>query len=365
MREMRCFERARFAARMGVPPRVRGRPYLAGSASLDFPRSLPLATDGFPLVLDGVANARGASIEQISTALRAAVDEHLSTSGALVFRQLDRFDCIDATSASFSRLFTSLGYAPREYAGGVASREALAESVLSASDDPAAVSIEPHIEMAYMAASVPSKVMFYCERPAAEDDSGGQTPIMSVRTLLERLDPAVVARFRELGVRYYRHCPDERRHGAHLYSWQRAFFTEDRRDVEEQCRRLGYDLEWDDTSGLLTTSFVTPALRAHPETGEELWLNQATASHHSYYADFPGVEPGAGVTSFPGTTSYGDGSPIPNDVVEHIRAAMWSCAVAVPLAKSDLLVLDNNVVAHGRIGFGEGSARRLSVAIAN
>ena len=363
------FERACLvAARAGVGPRVQGRPYLAGSDSPSFPQSLTLARDDldFPRVLDcrAAACGAGADVKEVGKALRAAVDKHLPESGALLFRQLDSFDCIDATSASFSRLFTALGYTPRGYAGGTASREELAESVLTASDDPAVVSIEPHIEMAYMAERVPSKIMFFCESPAAADDGGGQTPIMSVRTLLEALDPAVVARFRKLGVRYYRHCPDER-HGAHLYSWQRAFFTEDRCNVEEQCRRLGYDFEWDGTSGMLTTSFVTPALRPHPETGEELWLNQATASHHSYYADFPGGDPTAEITSFPGTTSYGDGSPIPAEVVEHIRAAMWSSAVAVPLAKSDLLVLDNNVVAHGRVGFAGGSARRLSVAIAN
>lgn len=348
-------------------PRVRDRPYLAGSSSASFPATIPYASDTFPLRLDPTAQLGfDSDLDAVGGAVREAIEAHLPHAGAVLFQGLDRFDCVEPSSASFSRLFASLRYRSRGYGGGVASRVSLAKDVLTASDDPAVVSIEPHIEMCYIPEPLPSKIMFFCRTPPANGDEGGQTPIMPIRPLLERLDPAIVARFRELGVRYYRHCPDESRTGPHLYSWQRAYFTDNRASVEEQCRALGYDYAWNEATGMLTTSFVTPALRIDAASGEELWQNQATASHHSYYADFPEIPADAtnNAVDFPGTTSFGNGDPIEPEVIEHIRAKMWECAVAVPWETADLLVIDNNIVAHGRMSFAEDSARSLCVAIA-
>lgn len=54
---------------------------------------------------------------------------------------------------------------------------------------------------------------------------------------------------------------------------------------------------------------------------------------------------------YPTHTTYGDGSEIDPEVIEHIRATGWKNAVGFPWRKRDVLVLDNLAVQHGRLSF--------------
>ena len=54
---------------------------------------------------------------------------------------------------------------------------------------------------------------------------------------------------------------------------------------------------------------------------------------------------------YPTHTTYGDGSEIDPEVIEHIRATGWKNAVGFPWRKGDVLVLDNLAVQHGRLSF--------------
>ena len=54
---------------------------------------------------------------------------------------------------------------------------------------------------------------------------------------------------------------------------------------------------------------------------------------------------------YPCTSYYGDGSVIEPEVIQHIRAVSWSCAIGFRWKKGDLLALNNLSVQHGRIGF--------------
>ena len=53
----------------------------------------------------------------------------------------------------------------------------------------------------------------------------------------------------------------------------------------------------------------------------------------------------------PGHTKYGDGSEIEPAVLQHIRAVSWSCAVGFQWQQGDLLVFDNLLAQHARLGF--------------
>ena len=52
-----------------------------------------------------------------------------------------------------------------------------------------------------------------------------------------------------------------------------------------------------------------------------------------------------------GHTRYGDGSEIEPAVLQHIRAVSWSCAVGFQWQQGDLLVFDNLLAQHARLGF--------------
>ena len=87
-------------------------------------------------------------------------------------------------------------------------------------------------------------------------------------------------------------------------------------------------------------------------SGEKIWFNMATPHHNSYHKAMPTFI-GADIPDekYPYNCYYGDGSEIEPEVIQHIRAASWACAVGFKWQSGDLLVLDNLAVQHGRIGF--------------
>ena len=60
--------------------------------------------------------------------------------------------------------------------------------------------------------------MFSCLSMA---DQGGESPIVFNRDLIRDLDPSVVEKFRQLGVRYFRNI--EHRQNTNYICWQNAF----------------------------------------------------------------------------------------------------------------------------------------------
>lgn len=90
----------------------------------------------------------------------------------------------------------------------------------------------------------------------------------------------------------------------------------------------------------------------HPITGEKIWFNQVTSFHASYFRALPLYENvNMPDNHFPFHSYYGDGSDIEHEVLQHIRAAMWSCAMGFRWRTSDVAVLDNTQVLHGRMGW--------------
>ncbi|MFD0392360.1 TauD/TfdA family dioxygenase [Streptomyces nogalater] len=45
---------------------------------------------------------------------------------------------------------------------------------------------------------------------------------------------------------------------------------------------------------------------------------------------------------------YGDGTPIPDEVIEEIRAVYRELAVSFPWRRGDVMLLDNMLACHGR-----------------
>ncbi|KAL9980627.1 hypothetical protein ACROYT_G009236 [Oculina patagonica] len=199
------------------------------------------------------------------------------------------------------------------------------------------------------AASFPSKIFFFCLKEPA-DGCGGETPLVKNSELVSRLDPEVVRKLEEKQVRYMRYFPNE---GPGVYlSWQHSYATDDRKVVESLANKLGFNVEWDASGGLRAWQ-NRPAFLTHPLTGEKVWFNQACGHHASYYKSWPVPLLDAEVPydKYPAHTYYGDGSDIEPEVLQHLRATTWACAVGFRWRSGDLLAMDNLAVQHGRIGF--------------
>jgi alpha-ketoglutarate-dependent taurine dioxygenase len=190
----------------------------------------------------------------------------------------------------------------------------------------------------------PMRLWFYCGLPAQQ---GGETPIVDNRLLLERLDPEVREKFRSRGIMYLRNC------GRGLdVSWQDAYQTEDRAEVDRRCRESGVQFEWKDGDVLHTRS-LRPAIVRHPVTREEIFFAQPMLWHVSSTP----AEMRAAMLSFfrvedlPRHCSYGDGSPISDEAVQHIHDVYRRTEVVFSWQKGDAMLLDNMLTAHARNPF--------------
>jgi alpha-ketoglutarate-dependent taurine dioxygenase len=119
--------------------------------------------------------------------------------------------------------------------------------------------------------------------------------------------------------------------------------------VENKCRREGIRYEWR-ADGSLKTVAVRPAVYRHPDTGEWTWCNQA---QHWHIACLDPVTRTfiLGETTedrYPRSCYYGDGTPIPDSLMQLILEVYQEIEVTFPWEKGDVLLVDNLLTAHGR-----------------
>jgi alpha-ketoglutarate-dependent taurine dioxygenase len=232
-------------------------------------------------------------------------------------------------------------------------RSRVVENIYTSTDYPSDQSILPHNENSY-AITFPRKLYFWCETAPSQ---GGETPLGDTRKILTRIVPPILKKFAETGWMYVRNF------NPHFgLSWQTSFQTNDRRRVEEYCRKAAIEWEW--TADGLRTRQTRPALTRHPESNELLWFNHAAFFHLS------SVEPALrerllreyDERDLPNQTYYGDGSRIEDEVAQHLREAYAGEMLSFPWEPGDVVVIDNMLTAHARAPFV--GTRRILVAMA-
>jgi alpha-ketoglutarate-dependent taurine dioxygenase len=176
--------------------------------------------------------------------------------------------------------------------------------------------------------------------------------------VLSRIRQKVREKFRQERLLYVRNYG----HGLDL-SWQKAFRTTSKSEVEKYCREAQIEFEWQDEQRL-TTKQLCQTIARHPKSGEEVWFNQAHLFHIS------SLDPAARESllstfdqaSLPRNVYFGDGSPIDGMILDEIRDAYRRETVTFDWQEGDVLMLDNMLTAHGRLPFvGE---RKIVVTMA-
>ena len=196
----------------------------------------------------------------------------------------------------------------------------------------------------------PMKIWFYCIEPAQQD---GETIIADSRKVFQNLDTKIKDQFLKKGVLSVQNYSN----------WEAHFKTIARSTVEDHCRRHSWKFTWKGGKRL-KVSQVRPAAIQHPETQEMVWFNQAHLWHWS------NLDPSAqavllqefGEEDLPQNALYGDGTPIEASVIDEIREVFQQLTVVIPWKKGDVLMLDNMLVAHGRMSYV--GVRKVGVAMA-
>ena len=195
--------------------------------------------------------------------------EQLLHYGALLFRgfevrTVEQFQ-------EFVRYFSGAEFF--NYAGGVSPRLPLSNGVYTSTEYPPGLTLGLHNELSY-SSRYPRHIYFYCR---TEPEAGGETTLGDSRRILKNIAPAIVESFKDKRVRYDRYLQADENSD---YSWQAAFETNDRKKVENHCREIGAEYEWRKNERLCVSQ-IRPATAIHPETGEEVWFNQADGFHSS------------------------------------------------------------------------------------
>lgn len=314
---------------------------------LDPERSLPLLIE---------PATHGVSLPDWAARNREFIRQRLQRHGGILFRGFN-LSAID----EFELLLKSLAGELLEYSYRSTPRTQVSGRIYTSTEYPAHQTIPLHNEMSYTR-NWPMLLGFFCVEVAPE---GGETPIADSRRVFNRIDPDIRNMFARKSVMYVRNYGE-----ALDLPWQDVFQTEDRGEVEAYCRNSGIEFEWKSNNELRTTQ-VCQATAMHPDTGEQVWFNQAHLFHISSLEaqvresllSSSGGEP-------PRNACYGDGSPLEPAALEAIRAAYDEETVVFPWGQRDVLLLDNMLAAHGRrpyrgarkivVGMGQASGSQNS-----
>jgi alpha-ketoglutarate-dependent taurine dioxygenase len=196
-----------------------------------------------------------------------------------------------------------------------------------------------HHELSY-AQELPATMVFACLQAPT---SGGETAVADAAAVLADLPPDIVSRFEKDGWQLIRN------YGETIgVPWQQAFGTDDPSEVESYCRANDTEFEWTDAG--LRTRQVRTAVAHHPVTGQRLWFNQIAFLNEltmdpdvrEYLAMVLGPD------GLPFTTRFGDGEPIPAEVVDVINEVYQRHTASIPWRRGDLMLVDNLRTAHSR-----------------
>jgi alpha-ketoglutarate-dependent taurine dioxygenase len=273
---------------------------------------------------------------------RDRIDGLLLRSGAILFRGFEPL-----TVPALSDVGRALMSRPMPYADRSSPRSEVAEDIYTSTEHPADQEIFFHCELSY-SDTWPMRLVFYCSEPA---ERGGETPVADTRLVARRLSPSTLEAFSRRGIEYVRNL--EPRVGL---PWQEVFQTSDRDDVTRQCRQRGAECTWLGRDHLIVR-WRRPAFRTHPQTGETVWFNHAAFFHSSNLPESVRTATHADEIP-PFETRFGDGTAIPDDLVDEVGSAYREASIEFPWRHGDVLLLDNMLVAHSRRPF-EGNRRIL------
>ncbi|MFE0461114.1 TauD/TfdA family dioxygenase [Kitasatospora sp. NPDC058965] len=305
------------------------------------------ATRTLPHVL--TADVPGTPAADFLPGARELVRHRLHTDGAVLLRGFDL-----GGVAGFEQAVRTLAGEPLAYAERSSPRSTISGRVYTSTDYPPDEEIFLHNENSYQA-GWPLTLFFSCVRPPT---SQGATPLADTRRVLAAIDPAVRAEFEARGWLVVRNFAE-----GFGVPWQQAFNTEDRAEVARYCERNGVELEWRGADGLRTRA-RRRAVHRHPVTGEAVWFNHLAFFHVSTLAPeiCEGLREVYDEADLPTNTYYGDGAPIPDEVVAHLRDCYRAEQRRFDWQQDDLLLVDNMLAAHAREPFT--GPRKIAVAMA-
>jgi len=309
-----------------------------------------IGANTLPLVIQPAAAWRDVdALVKWGNAHRSALENAVTQYCAVLLRGFE----VDDTP-HFERVSEMFPAYDMGYEAGATSRAQISGKVFEATRVPPDVWIMLHQEMAYMR-RYPSKLAFYCK---TAPEQGGETIIGDMRRFTAALPQRLMSELTQKGVRYNRNflspdTQDARKTPTFTHrTWVEAFYTDDRRKVEDDCKARGLEFEWR-SDGSISMWNTLPGVTRHASTGETLYFTQihTQVPHRRWMGDSTWSQYSAVYTDGvpkPFDASFGDGSPLNESDLLTIYDELDKVTVAFPWQHGDVLFVDNINTAHGR-----------------
>ncbi|KAL0341966.1 UNVERIFIED_CONTAM: Clavaminate synthase-like protein [Sesamum calycinum] len=123
--------------------------------------------------------------------------------------------------------------------------------------------------------------------------------------------------------------------------WKSTFLTKDKSVAEERAAKLNMKLEWTE-DGVKTIMGPIPAVKYDETRQCKIWFNSMVAAYTGW--EDARNDPKKAVT-------FGDGNPLPGDIIYDCLKILEEESVAIPWRKGDVLLIDNLAVLHSRRPF--------------
>ncbi|MEQ8474595.1 TauD/TfdA family dioxygenase [Fulvivirga sp.] len=266
------------------------------------------------------------------------IEKELLQFGALKFIGVE----INSTE-DFEKITGSISNKFLNYIDGTSPRTKVSGNIYTSTEYDASQKITMHNELSY-SAKWPRKLFFSCITPA---ESGGETLLADSRLILQNMKEEIAESIEENGIVYLRNLHAGKGLGM---SWKNAFETESKEQVEAHCRDLNIDFEWRANDSLRLKQ-KSKGIISHWKTGEKIWFNQVDQFHpiqlgKEVYEAMAAIYDSP--EDFPTYVTYGNGEPIPVDTIEKILQCIEEVTVAPKWNRNELLIVDNEMVSHGR-----------------
>lgn len=320
---------------------------------------MSLALDSAPLLAETtlsqggtrltVMTSPGPELDILDPGLHRQIHAALKRDGGVLLRGFSAMSI-----QRFNAFAQGFGSPLLSYEFGSTPRSEVEKGVYSSTEYPRHQWIPQHNEQAYTT-QWPATIWFYCD--VAPNDRG-QTPVADSRAVLRDLDPALRERFAARELLYVRNFG-----GGLDLPWEQVFNTEDVDEVEAYCRAHQIEWQWREEDCLRIRQRCQ-AVATHPQSGESVWFNQAHLFHIS------ALEPATREAllevveeeDLPRNVFYGDGAPIADAELEHVREVYARHRLEFAWQQGDVMMLDNMLMTHGRAPFS--GSRRVVVAMA-
>lgn len=266
----------------------------------------------------------GTKKQDICGLAQAEVIEQFNTSSLLLFRG---FEVDTEDFKKFTELFSTNFVS---YVGGAYSREMINgdKTLLSVTGGKLAFPVPLHGEM-YYRKHRPNIIWFYCASPALKD---GETTVCDGIQIYKQLSTSTQELFHEKRLKYIRTYPTD--------IWQKIYQTDDLSHVETVCK--DNDMQLEANSEQITTHYIAPAIQPSRCGKHQVFINNI----------LPVV-----TQEINGNTSslvrFEDDAKIPESVINEIKTITEQLIHLVSWQKSDILMIDNTRLMHGRRSFAD------------